>query len=145
MQVGGLYVTIPEGGGGNVDGLEGALAVHHVQLDQVVAAPGQGQYSRVSNQRTASHRQLTEPGQHLSQLSQSIVRNVTLPHIQGLEPGAAVGEGEDGGVCDGLAASCIKIAQLVAMAGEVAQSSVRDTGTLGDRQVSDSNVTVKLY
>ena len=68
-------------------------------------------------------------------MPQPIVRHIALAHVQGLEPGAAVGEGEDGGVRDGLAASRVEVAELVAVAGEVTQSRVRDARTLGDREV----------
>ena len=55
VKEGGLYVTVPQLPGGDVDRLEGDVAVDHVELDHVVAAPGDSQYAGVSHQRTASH------------------------------------------------------------------------------------------
>ena len=65
-------------------------------------------------------------------MPQPIVRHIALAHVQGLEPGAAVGEGEDGGVSDGQAAPGVEVAELVAVAHKVAQAGVRHSGTLGD-------------
>ena len=137
VKEGGLYVTVPQFPGGDVDCLQGDLAVHHVELDHVATAPGHGQYPGVSHQWTASHWQLAEPRQHLRQLSQSVVRHVALAHVQGLEPGAVVGEGEDGGVSDGLAAPGVEVSELVAVTDEVTEAGVRDPGTLGDWEIPD--------
>ena len=132
-----LYVTVPQLPGGDVDGLQGDLAVHHVELEHVATGPGHGQNARVSHQRTTSYGQLTEPRQHLGQLSQSVIRHVALPHVQGLEPGAVVAEGEDGGVSDCLAAPGVEVAELVAVTDQVPESSIRDAGTLGDGEIPD--------
>ena len=55
VKEGGLYVTVPQLPGGDVDRLERDLAVHHVEVDDVVAAPGHSQDARVSHQPTPAH------------------------------------------------------------------------------------------
>ena len=101
-------------------------------MEEVATSPGHGQDARVSHQAAAPHRQLAKVGELPSQLSQSVVRHVALPHVQRPQPGAAVGEGEDGGVSDGQAAPGVEVAELVAVAHKVAQAGVRHSGTLGD-------------
>ena len=108
--IGRLDVTVPELPGDDVDGLERHVALHHVEGDQVAAPAGHGKHPRVPNQLTASHGQLAEVWDLAGEVAEAVVRHVALAEVQRPEPGAAGGQGEDGGVSDRSTASGVEVA-----------------------------------
>ena len=70
------------------------------------------------------------------EMAEAVVRHIALAEVERAEPGAAGGQGEDGGVSDGGTAAGVEIAELVAVGHQVTETSVRHTLTFGHGQIS---------
>ena len=119
------------------------VAVHRdrtvldVQLLKPPTVVGDELYPLVGDHLATLGREFLQVGTVFRESLEAHVRDVTLADVQRPQPRARPGQGVEGVVTDGLAASDIEVPELVAQPGQLLDAGIGDRGALGHREVPE--------